>query len=128
MGGPWRGYGKSWVYCKKMQKKCKKMQKYLHMSKKSSTFVADLGIVPSATIKYSRVMEKLMICSLKYGDVIYKVNELVDEDGNGHGFRVMKGRCIAKGGAFFNSERAAIMFMLRYVFNDVAQLELEGLL
>ena len=27
-------------------KKCKKMQIYLHMSKKSSTFVADLGIVP----------------------------------------------------------------------------------
>ena len=36
--------------CKKVQKKCKKMQNYLHISKKSSTFVADLGIVPSATI------------------------------------------------------------------------------
>lgn len=38
------------VDCKKMQKKCKKMQFYLHMSKKSSTFVADLGIVPSITL------------------------------------------------------------------------------
>lgn len=72
-------------------------------------------------------MEKVTICSLKYGEVIYKVNMLVDESGVGHGFRVMKGRCIAKGGAFFNSEKAAIMFMLRYVFNDVAQLELGGL-
>ena len=36
--------------CKKVQKKCKKMQIYLHISKKSSTFVADLGIVPSVTI------------------------------------------------------------------------------
>ena len=41
-----------------MQKKCKKMQKYLHMSKKSSTFVADLGIVPTATIKHNRVMKR----------------------------------------------------------------------
>lgn len=73
-------------------------------------------------------MEKVTICSLKYGEVIYKVNMLVDESGAGHGFRVMKGRCIAKGGAFFNSEKAAIMFMLRYVFNDVAQLEIGGLL
>lgn len=69
-----------------------------------------------------------MICSLKYGEVIYKVNELVDEDGNCHGFRVMKGRCIAKGGSFFISEKAAILFMLRYVFNDVAQLAFDGLL
>ena len=104
------------------------MQKYLHMSKKSSIFASDLGIVPSATNKYSRVMEKVTICSLKYGEVIYKVNELVDNNGSYHGFRVMKGRCIAKGGAFFNSEKAAIMFMLRYVFNDVAQLEFGGLL
>lgn len=69
-------------------------------------------------------MEKVTICSLKYGEVIYKVNELVDESGKGHGFRVMKGSYIAKGGSFFNSERSAILFMLRYVFNDVAQLEL----
>ena len=46
-GGKWR---RSRDDCKKMQKKCKKMQKYLHMSKKSSTFVADLGIVPAITI------------------------------------------------------------------------------
>lgn len=39
-----------WGECKKMQKKCKKMQKLLHMSKKSSTFASDLGIVPTTTI------------------------------------------------------------------------------
>lgn len=72
-------------------------------------------------------MEKVTICSLKYGEVIYKVNMMVDEIGVCHGFRVMKGRCIAKGGAYFKSEKAALMFMLRYAFNDVAQLELEGL-
>ena len=72
-------------------------------------------------------MEKVTICSLKYGEVIYKVNMLIDKAGVSHGSRVMKGRCIAKGGAFFKSEKAAIMFMLRYVFNEVAQMELEGL-
>lgn len=113
--------------CKKVQKKCKKMQYLLHMSKKSSIFAPDLGIVPSITLKKGNNMEKVTICSLKYGEVIYKVNELVDESGMEHGFRVMKGRNIAKGGSFFNSERSAIMFMLRYVFNDVAQLELGGL-
>ena len=41
-----------------MQKKCKKMQKNLHMSKKSSNFAADLGIVPTTTNKYNRVMKK----------------------------------------------------------------------
>ena len=35
----------SGVECKKMQKKCKKMQKVLHISKKSSTFVADSRMV-----------------------------------------------------------------------------------
>ena len=39
-----------WGKCKKMQKKCKKIQKLLHMSKKSSNFAADLGIVPTETI------------------------------------------------------------------------------
>lgn len=39
--------------CKKMQIFCKKMQIYLHISKKSSTFVADLGIVPFATLIYN---------------------------------------------------------------------------
>lgn len=72
-------------------------------------------------------MEKVTICSLKYGEAIYKVNELVDDSGKVHGFRVMKKRRIVKGGSFFNSEKYAIMFMLRYVFNDVAQLELGGI-
>ena len=52
----WVDFGE--VDCKKVQKKCKKMQKHLHISKKSSTFVADLGIVPDRTIKTLRVMKK----------------------------------------------------------------------
>ena len=36
----------------------------------------------------------------------------------------MRGRNVAKGGSFFNDERAAIMFALRAAFNEVAQLNL----
>ena len=48
----WVGLGfiLSRLKCKKVQKKCKKMQNYLHMSKKSSIFASDLGIVPIVTI------------------------------------------------------------------------------
>ena len=42
---------KSRVDCKKIHFFCKKMQIYLHMSKKSSIFAPDLGIVPAMTIK-----------------------------------------------------------------------------
>lgn len=44
-----------------MQKKCKKMQKYLHMSKKSSTFAADLGMVPTITNKCNKSMKEKCI-------------------------------------------------------------------
>lgn len=70
-------------------------------------------------------MEKVTICKVQYLDTIYKVNQLVDENGNEHGFRVMKGRNIAKGGAWFNNERSAVMFMLRTAFVDVAQLSFD---
>lgn len=66
-----------------------------------------------------------MICSLKYGEKIYKVNALVDEAGETHGYRVMKGRRIAKGGAWFDSERESILFMLRIAFMDVIQLSMQ---
>lgn len=41
-----------------MQKKCKKIQNNLHISEKSSTFAAALGIIPTTTIKTNRVMKK----------------------------------------------------------------------
>lgn len=69
-------------------------------------------------------MEKVTICKVSFNEDMYKVNMLVDEDGVPHGYRVMRGRNIAKGGAFFNDERAAIMFALRSAFNEVAQLNL----
>ena len=50
LGGSLRGLWKL-RKCKKMQKKCKKMQIYLHISKKSSTFVAGNAIVLSVTNK-----------------------------------------------------------------------------
>ena len=49
------------------------MQKYLHMSKKSSTFVADLGIVPSATIKTNRVMKKECVFRVEVEGSLWRV-------------------------------------------------------
>ena len=109
------------VDCKKMQKKCKKMQRYLHMSKKSSTFAADLGIVPDRTIKKDRVMEKVEVCKVTIGEDIYKVNQLSNEGVLLEEYRVMHGRRIAKGGSWFNNRLAAIQFMLRIAFEDVSQ-------
>lgn len=104
-----------------MQKKCKKMQKYLHMSKKSSTFAADLGIVPTTTIKTNRVMEKVEVCKVTIGNEIYKVNQLCKEGVMLEEYRVMHGRRIVKGGSWFNSRLLAIQFMLRTAFEDVSQ-------
>lgn len=109
------------VECKKVQKKCKKMQKLLHMSKKSSTFVPDLEIVPDQTLKTLRVMDKVEICKVQIGTEIYKVNQLVNNDVTLEEYRVMHGRRIAKGGSWFNNRLAAIQFMLRIAFEDVSQ-------
>ena len=69
-------------------------------------------------------MEKVTICKVSFNEDMYKVNMLVDENGISHGYRVMRGRNIAKGGSFFNDERAAIIFALRSAFNEVEQINL----
>ena len=97
------------------------MQKYLHMSKKSSTFATDFNSGVRNTLKYQRVMEKVEICKVQIGDEIYKVNQLVNNDVVLDEYRVMHGRRIAKGGSWFNNRLAAIQFMLRVAFEDVSQ-------
>ena len=72
-------------------------------------------------------MNKEEICKVTIEGGIYKVNAMVDDEKHEHFYRVMRGRNIEKGGSYFNNKRAAIMFMLRVAFNDVAQLSLEGL-
>ena len=64
------------------------------MSKKSSIFAADLEIVPSATIKYNRVMKKKCVFKVTACGEIYKVAAvvgLIDEPL----WAVMKGRVYA---------------------------------
>lgn len=73
-------------------------------------------------------MNKEEICKVKIENGIYKVNAMVDDAGNVHFYRVMKGRNIAKGGSCFYYKREAVMFMLRIAFIDVDKLQLEGLL
>lgn len=101
------------------------MQIYLHISKKSSTFVADLGIVPAITYKHFINMEKIEICKVQIGAEIYKVNQLVNNDIALDEYRVMHGRRIEKGGSWFNNRVAAIQFMLRVAFDDVSQTKIE---
>lgn len=69
-------------------------------------------------------MEKVTICKVSFKEDMYKVNMLIDENGISHGYRVMRGRNIAKGGSFFNDERAAIIFALRSAFREVELLNL----
>ena len=97
------------------------MRYYLHMSKKSSTFVADLGIVPVITNKHRRSMDKVEICKVQIGTEIYKVNQMCNEGVMLEEYRVMHGRRIAKGGSWFNNRLAAVQFMLRIAFEDVSQ-------
>ena len=66
-------------------------------------------------------MEKVEICKVQIGAEIYKVNQLMNGDVLLNEFRVMHGRRIQKGGAWFNNRLAAIQFMLRVAFEDVSQ-------
>ena len=91
------------------------------MSKKMLIFAADLGIVPTITIQYYRVMEKVEICKLSIGGEIYRVIQGCEDGITKELYRVMKGRRIAKGGSFFACKRSAIQFMLRFAFDDVSQ-------
>lgn len=61
------------------------------MSKKSSIFAADLGIVPTATIKYYRVMKQDCIFKVDGGKGIYRVCQRTTRGGYIM-FAVMKGR------------------------------------
>lgn len=56
-----------------MQKKCKKMQYLLHISKKSSIFVPDLGIVPTITLKKGKDMKKKCVFRCQSNGVVYRV-------------------------------------------------------
>lgn len=73
------------------------------------------------TYKYDLVMEKVEICKVQIGAEIYKVYQLENGDVKLNEYRVMHGRRIAKGGAWFSSRVAAIQFMLRTAFTDVSQ-------
>lgn len=66
-------------------------------------------------------MDKLEICKVQIGTEIYKVNQLVNGDVALEEYRVMHGRRIAKGGAWFSNRLAAIQFMLRTAFVEVSQ-------
>lgn len=67
-------------------------------------------------------------CKVTINSVIYRVREHTHDDGKLDHYAVLNDRTIVKGGSWFTDYRQAVMFMLRVAFNDVAQLETEGLL
>ena len=83
------------------------MQFYLHMSKKSSTFVAGLGIVPTITNKYNRVMNEKTICKMQFGGKIYRIVERGEIGGRWHDYRIMCGRKRIEGVCDCSTCRAA---------------------
>ncbi len=70
-------------------------------------------------------MDKVEICKVQIGTEIYKVYQLANGGVTLEEYRVMHGRRIAKGGAWFSSRVAAIQFMLRIAFVDVSQARIE---
>ena len=59
-----------------MQKKCIFLHIYLHMWKKSSIFVVDLGIVPAITIRYLKSMKELCVFRCQSEGMMFKVYEV----------------------------------------------------
>lgn len=70
-------------------------------------------------------MGKIEICKLAIGGDYYRVNQIVNNEVLLEEFRVMHGRRIAKGGAWFNNKKEAIQFMLRIAFEDVPQTKIQ---
>lgn len=83
------------------------MKKLLHMSKKSSTFASDMGIVPATTVKKNRVMNDKTICKMQFGDKIYRIVEREEIGGRWREYRLMCGRKRMEGVCDFSTIRAA---------------------
>lgn len=92
------------------------MHELLHMSKKSSTFAADLGIVPTTTKKNNRVMKKECVFRIEYkGDLYRVVKHPYDYYGKVFVFKVMHQRRVL--GKFKSaSDMGAIEFAMRCAF------------
>lgn len=103
----WIGLG--WIMrgCKKVQKKCKKMQYLLHISKKSSIFAPELGIVPSITLKQIKDMNKKCIFRCQSNGVVFRViQEPFSEEVDCVRYVVYEGRKKAKCPWWYNREYA----------------------
>jgi len=68
------------------------MQKNLHISKKSSNFAADLGIVPTTTNKYNRVMKTKTMIFRAEGANRGLVHVVYVNDPKGNYYEVMRER------------------------------------
>lgn len=68
----------------------------------------------------------MTIMKVCVNDGAYKVNRLCDDAGKVTGFRVMRGRNVAKGGAWFASEEGAVEFAIRRAVCELFNVSEEG--
>ena len=89
------------------------MQKLLHMSKKSSTFVADLGIVPSTTKNNNRVMKEKCIFRVQFAGDMWRVMESLEKDVAGrYQYRIIHKRRVMEKFYRRNGRRAIELCMI----------------
>ena len=81
---------------------CIFLQKYLVISKKSITFVADLEIVPSITKNNVKSMEKKVLCRFMIGGKVMKLVERTELGGRWSDYLIMEGRKRAEAARVYN--------------------------
>lgn len=107
---------------------CIFLQNNLHMSDKMCIFAADLGIVPSVTIKSLRVMKKECIFKAWGGHVWMRVLRFVNPLTGLIYYRVYMGRCLCEGVPSYDFREDAIDKAIRLAKADALSDEKGGLL
>lgn len=67
------------------------------------TFAAELGIVPSITLKHLRDMNKKVLCRFMIGGKVFKLVERTELGGRWNDYLIMEGRRRAEPGRIFNT-------------------------
>lgn len=64
-------------------------------------------------------------CKLVVKGTTWRVNECTNKNGDGHCYRVMCNRNVAKGGSWFRDELTAVRFMLRECYIEAGSLNID---
>ena len=90
------------------------------MSKKSSTFVSDLGIVPSATITNNRDMNETCIFRVQFAGDMWRVMESSKQDeAKRFNYRILHKRRVIESFRRMNGQRAIVLCLIYALGCDV---------